>query len=98
MQAKALADKVVAIPGTLTTAFLGLRLFEPNVKYEVVAFDKDTGRQIWEKKLPVNPMGIAATYEVAGKQYIVIAASAPDNPSDTEAQAAYVVFTLPASR
>jgi len=40
MQPKALAGKVVAIPGTLTTAFLALRLFEPEVKYEVVAFDK----------------------------------------------------------
>lgn len=40
MQPKALADKIVAIPGTLTTAFLALRLFEPNVKYAVVPFDK----------------------------------------------------------
>src|SRR5258706_13944161 len=40
MQAKTLAKKIVAIPGTLTTAFLALRLFEPEVKYEVVAFDK----------------------------------------------------------
>jgi len=36
MNARSIADKVVAIPGTLTTAFLALRLFEPNVKYEVV--------------------------------------------------------------
>src|SRR5215831_15889254 len=40
MQPKSLADKVVAIPGTLTTAFLALRLCEPNVKYAVVPFDK----------------------------------------------------------
>jgi len=40
MNARSIADKVVAIPGTLTTAFLALRLFEPNVKYEVVPFDK----------------------------------------------------------
>src|SRR5262245_45435680 len=30
MQPKALADKVVAIPGALTTAFLALRLFQPD--------------------------------------------------------------------
>src|SRR5438046_7723399 len=30
MQAKALAGKTVAIPGTLTTAFLTLRLYEPD--------------------------------------------------------------------
>src|SRR5688572_14319649 len=40
MQAKALVDKTVAIPGTLTTAFLALKLFEPNVKYEFVPFDR----------------------------------------------------------
>jgi 1,4-dihydroxy-6-naphthoate synthase len=40
LPAKALAEKVVAIPGTLTTAFLALQLFEPKLKYEVVPFDK----------------------------------------------------------
>jgi 1,4-dihydroxy-6-naphthoate synthase len=40
LQPKALVEKIIAVPGTLTTAFLALRLFEPNVKYEVLAFDK----------------------------------------------------------
>ena len=40
MQAKSLSEKVIAVPGTLTTAFLALKLLEPNVKYEVVPFDK----------------------------------------------------------
>jgi 1,4-dihydroxy-6-naphthoate synthase len=30
----------VAIPGTLTTAFLALRLYEPDVAYEVMPFDR----------------------------------------------------------
>jgi 1,4-dihydroxy-6-naphthoate synthase len=30
----------VAIPGTLTTAYLALRLYEPDVEYEVVPFDR----------------------------------------------------------
>src|SRR4026207_440558 len=34
------SDVIVAIPGTLTTAFLALRLFEPDVQYKVVPFDK----------------------------------------------------------
>src|SRR5689334_15552209 len=38
--ADALAGRTVAIPGTLTSAFLALRLYEPNVKYEVVPFDR----------------------------------------------------------
>jgi 1,4-dihydroxy-6-naphthoate synthase len=40
MAASALPGKVVAIPGTLTTSFLALRLFAPDIKYEVVPFDK----------------------------------------------------------
>jgi 1,4-dihydroxy-6-naphthoate synthase len=40
MTAAALPGKVVAIPGTLTTSFLALRLFAPEIKYEVVPFDK----------------------------------------------------------
>jgi 1,4-dihydroxy-6-naphthoate synthase len=36
----ALADFKVAVPGTLTSAFLALRLIEPEVRYEVVPFDQ----------------------------------------------------------
>src|SRR2546421_12126068 len=40
MRAKNLLNKTVAIPGTLTTAFLALRLFEREIQYKVVAFDE----------------------------------------------------------
>src|SRR5262245_51904000 len=40
IRAKSLANKVIAIPGTLTSAFLALRLFEPDIQFKVVAFDK----------------------------------------------------------
>jgi 1,4-dihydroxy-6-naphthoate synthase len=35
-----LAGVTVAIPGTLTTAFLALRLFDPSVRYVVMPFDR----------------------------------------------------------
>ncbi len=35
-----LDDVTVAIPGTLTTAFLALRLYKPDVKYVVMPFDE----------------------------------------------------------
>jgi quinoprotein glucose dehydrogenase len=38
------------------------------------AYDKDTGKVIWEMKLPAGPEGIPAVYEVAGKEYLVISA------------------------
>lgn len=35
-----LADVTIAVPGTLTSAFLALRIFKPDFKYEVVPFDQ----------------------------------------------------------
>jgi 1,4-dihydroxy-6-naphthoate synthase len=37
---RTLDDVTVAIPGTLTTAFLALRLYKPDVKYVVMPFDE----------------------------------------------------------
>jgi 1,4-dihydroxy-6-naphthoate synthase len=68
MQPRALADKVVAIPGALTTAFLALRLFHPEIRYEVVAFDRildevvkgkyDAGLLIHEGQLTYRELGL----------------------------------------
>jgi 1,4-dihydroxy-6-naphthoate synthase len=68
MRAKSLASKVVAVPGTLTSAFLTLRLFEPEVQYTVVPFDKildevqkgnyDAGLLIHEGQLTYREMGL----------------------------------------
>jgi 1,4-dihydroxy-6-naphthoate synthase len=68
MRAKSLVNKTVAIPGTLTTAFLALRLFEPDVQYEVVPFDKiidqvqkgkyDAGLLIHEGQLTYREEGL----------------------------------------
>jgi len=68
MQASALSQKTVAIPGLLTTAFLTLRLFCPDVKYEVVPFDRileevqkgkyEAGLLIHEGQLTYREMGL----------------------------------------
>ena len=68
MQPKALGEKTVAIPGTLTTAFLALRLMEPGIKYEVVPFDRiledvqkgkyDAGLIIHEGQLTYREQGL----------------------------------------
>src|SRR5690349_17524391 len=68
MKPQSLAKQTVAIPGTLTTAFLALRLFEPTVKYEVVPFDKildeilrakyESGLLIHEGQLTYREMGL----------------------------------------
>jgi 1,4-dihydroxy-6-naphthoate synthase len=69
IRAKSLANnKIVAIPGTLTTAFLALRLFEPDVQFKVVPFDRiledvqkglyDAGLLIHEGQLTYREMGL----------------------------------------
>ena len=40
LKAEELPNLKVAIPGTLTSAFLALRIYNPDFKYEVVPFDK----------------------------------------------------------
>jgi 1,4-dihydroxy-6-naphthoate synthase len=40
IDASQISELKIAIPGTLTSAFLALRIFEPNFKYEVVPFDQ----------------------------------------------------------
>jgi quinoprotein glucose dehydrogenase len=40
------------------------------------AFDKTSGRVLWEHELEANPEGIPAVYEVAGREYIAFAAGA----------------------
>jgi 1,4-dihydroxy-6-naphthoate synthase len=67
-RAKSLVNMTVAIPGTLTTAFLALRLFEPDIQYKVVPFDKildevhrgkvDAGLLIHEGQLTYREMGL----------------------------------------
>ena len=69
----------------------------------VHAYDKDTGKILWEHELEANPEGLAAVYEVGGRQYVAFCASGvePDaepsmafTPGKMEAQG-YYVFALP---
>jgi Glucose dehydrogenase len=38
------------------------------------AYDEETGKVLWEKKLAGGPEGIPAVYEVEGREYVVISA------------------------
>jgi 1,4-dihydroxy-6-naphthoate synthase len=68
MSANSLEGKTVAIPGEMTTAWLALQLFEPNVKGEVVPFDRileevqkgryEAGLLIHEGQLTYREMGL----------------------------------------
>jgi quinoprotein glucose dehydrogenase len=61
--------------GPVVTA--GGLIFLPNSQDRMLrAFDKDTGRVLWERELEANPEGIPAVYQVRGRQYVAFAAGA----------------------
>jgi quinoprotein glucose dehydrogenase len=57
------------------------------------AFDKTTGRALWETNLPAGGYATPATYEVNGKQYVVIAAGG--GKMGTKSGDTYLAFALP---
>ena len=57
------------------------------------AFDKDTGRILWQAKLPFSGNATPSTYMVEGKQYVVI--SAGGGKSGRPAGGSIVAFALP---
>jgi quinoprotein glucose dehydrogenase len=57
------------------------------------AFDKVTGRLLWQTPLPAAGYATPSTYAVRGKQYIVIAAGG--GKLGTKSGDAYVAFALP---
>ncbi len=83
--------------GPIVTAggllFIGATSFDKKFR----AFDKDTGALLWEATLPFAGNATPATYEVDGRQFVVIAAGggkAPKSPSG----ATYVAFALPVEK
>jgi quinoprotein glucose dehydrogenase len=66
------------------------------------AYDKDTGKVLWEYDLPAAPHAEAAVYQVDGQEYVVQGAlSKPMGPSYMSDEVAptqgYYVFALPKS-
>ncbi len=69
------------------------------------AYDQDSGRVLWETDLPAGAEGVPAVYEIAGREYIALCASAGESnppirmdtskPAAAPAQGAYMVFALP---
>jgi quinoprotein glucose dehydrogenase len=79
--------------GPIVTAgglvFIGATSFDKKLR----AFDKDTGKLLWETTLPFAGNATPATYEVGGRQFVVIAAGG--GKSRAPSGATYVAFALP---
>lgn len=78
--------------GPVVTA--GGLIFIAATKDEMMrAFDRDTGQVLWQAKLPAGGYATPATYEVDGRQYVVIACGG--GKMGTPSGDAYVAFALP---
>ncbi len=64
------------------------------------AFDKRTGKLLWETTLPLAGNATPITYEIGGRQYVVIYATGgkagPGRGNEASAHGVYVAFALPA--
>ncbi len=82
-----------SIGGTIVTA--GGLVFVAATKDERIhAFDKQTGKLLWEHPLPAGGYATPSTYMVDGRQYVVIAAGGAGK-METKAGDAFVAFALP---
>jgi len=79
--------------GPIVTAgglvFIGATNFDKKFR----AFDKTTGELLWESPLPFSGNATPATYEVDGRQFVVIAAGGGKDPK-SESGGVYVAFAL----
>ena len=80
--------------GPIVTAggllFIGATNFDKKFR----AFDKSTGELLWETALPFSANTTPATYEVNGRQFVVIAAGGGKDPKSPSG-GVYVAFALP---
>jgi quinoprotein glucose dehydrogenase len=60
---------------------------------KIRAFNKNTGEVVWEAKLPAAGYATPATYEIDGKQYVVIACGG--GKIGSKSGDSYVAFSLP---
>ena len=79
--------------GTIVTAG-GLVFIGGTMDEKFHAFDKSTGKLLWEHQLPAGGYATPSTYSVDGKQYVVIAAGG-GGKLRTKSGDSFVAFALP---
>ena len=74
----------------------GLVFIAATYDQKLRAFDRKTGRVVWEYKLPAGGFATPITYAVKGRQYVAIACGG--NRYGLKAGGTYVAFALPETR
>jgi quinoprotein glucose dehydrogenase len=78
--------------GSIVTAG-GLVFIAGTMDERLHAFDKTTGKLLWEHALPAGGYATPSTYQVNGRQYVVIAAGGAGK-LETKAGDAFMAFSL----
>jgi quinoprotein glucose dehydrogenase len=79
--------------GPMVTAGGLVFIAATNFDHKFRAFDKATGALLWQTTLPFSANTTPATYEVSGKQFVVIAAGGGKDPK-SKSGGVYVAFAL----
>jgi len=89
-----LPDGSINLGGPIATAS-GLVFIAGTTDPHIRAFDIQTGKELWKAELPASGNAMPMTYEIHGKQYLVIAAGGHQRiPEETQGDA-IVAFALP---
>jgi quinoprotein glucose dehydrogenase len=84
----------VILGGPVVTAS-GLILIGGTMDRRFHALSADTGRELWSAQLPASAHALPITYEVGGKQYVVIAAGGSAKIDEEGQSDAVIAFSLP---
>jgi quinoprotein glucose dehydrogenase len=81
--------------GPIVTAGGLIFIAATNFDHKIRALDKSTGKVLWEATLPFAGNATPATYEINGRQYVVIAAGGSSMNPRGRLGGIYVAFALP---
>jgi quinoprotein glucose dehydrogenase len=87
-------DGSISLGGPIVTA-AGLVFIAGTTDPHVRAFDIESGKELWKAELPASGHAMPMTYEVGGKQYLVIAAGGHRAITEEPQGDAIVAFALP---
>jgi quinoprotein glucose dehydrogenase len=80
--------------GPVVTAS-GLLFIAATTDETIRAFDKDTGKLLWQAKLPFSGNSTPSVYSVNGKQYLIVSAGGHRSVVGRPFGGSIVAFTLP---
>ena len=98
LAAKGIRGTGFPFPKTGPVVTAGGLVFTATRDHMVRAYDEETGKTLWEKRLDTPLQGVPSVYETGGREYVVVCAAAPevsDTASQTPIHGSYVAFALP---